>query len=246
MSNERTAVIRTHCKDCVFNIKINDEQKGCKLDRLATFIEQGTKMDLVDGSYIIHKLCAACRNEEWAATKDNIMYAIKEELEVKIDYIVICNEVIPNISKIKHSLWSIEQQDITPNSIIVSVKNDGDNIYHTLSADYSNIKVVHILDDDNIVDNCVKKCTGMYYTVINAGDELNSHYSYIVDYLINDRLELVTLILEHEDLPTLYHLKTHRLLSGNYHDSLVNKIQHIAKDQNNSKIIKKWEDVVRI
>jgi hypothetical protein len=246
--NERTVVIRTHCKDCVFNMKVDGEQVNCKLDRLATFIEHGTKMERVDGSYVLEKLCIACRDQNWAKDKDDAIYSVNLELEPKIDYVVICEEDEPNLDKIKKSIASIRKQDIEPNKIVISVKNNGLNIHSRIYNEVDknilvNQSVWSELDGLRNIDNCIKQCNGAFYVVIKAGDEINSHYSYIVNYLLNDRLQNFVMIEGMEDFPTLILSKIHTMLAGNKGGLIEEKIKALAKEQD-SNMIKRWEDVI--
>lgn len=251
MTNEKTVKIRTLCKDCVFNIKVGDDQIDCKLDRLTTYMIKKTPMERVDGSYILETLCNACRDSEWAKDKDNneLINSIYKEIEPKIDYIIVCNEEVPFLNKIKRSINAILKQDIEPNKILVSVKNQGkfihSQLYNEVSKDIFVNQSVEFISKEKNIDNCVRHCTGTYYTTINAGEEINSHFSYIVNYLINERLEPFVMLESSEDFPTLILCKIHRMFSGNSGISIEEKIRILEKEQN-SHMIKKWEDVIEI
>lgn len=245
--NERTSVIRTHCKGCVFKIEKDNVQTGCKLNRLNVFLNNGTEVECVDGSYIIKKLCSACRDAEWAKDKDDIMHSVRLELEPRIDYIVICDDQDPNIDEIKRTIYSIEKQQVKPHSIIVSVRQKALQVYEELTACGIKAKVtLSLLADyrDKTIDACVRQCNGNFYTWIDSGKEIDQTWAYAVNLLINEKLENFVLIEGNDtDFPPIIFSKMHSILGGNRGSLLIDKIKALSEDQK-SNMTKKWIDVI--
>jgi hypothetical protein len=248
VNNERTSIIRTLCKGCVFKEEKDGVQTGCKLGRIATFLSRGVEVLYEDNAYIIKKLCNACRDQEWGKDKDNFFDSLRSEIEPTIDYIVHDDESEPNLDQIRKTLDSIILQDIKPNLIIVSVRKSAGEIYNQLTELGYKVKVtLSLLADfrDKMIDGCFKQCEGQFYTVVDAGQEIDQTFSYIINHLLNERLENFVLLEDGTpELPTVIFSKIHPMLGGNRGSLLTEKINALAKDQD-SDMVRKWSDVLK-
>lgn len=250
MTNEKTVKIRTLCKSCIFKIETNGVQTSCRLSRLNKFKKSGVNVYLEDNSYIIDKLCNTCRDSTWAKNKNNVIEEVLNEVKPQIDYIILSHEEEQDLNKIKTSIDSIKKQHIQYNSIIVSVKKNGNEIFKKLRTYDDKIKVNQSLLvnveglENRSVDECVRLLNGNFYTVINAGEEIDINYSNYINNLINEQLENFVFIDGTDNFPSLYFSKIHKLLYGNKNQPLQEKIKFLAKEQKSS-MIKNWKDVIK-
>lgn len=250
MLNERTTKITTHCKDCVFNIKKDGDQEGCKLSRIERFIELGqAELREYDGNrhYAINRLCNACRNSAWADTKKDIMSALKREINLNIDYLVLAPD--NSLEKICATIDSLDAQDHQPNVVVICVSSNAEYVFKRL-RNYTKLNVFvtqFAVDFDPVywTDHAIKHCNGDYYSVVNAGEQVNNLHAYIANYLFNEQLEQFLILEGESPMPTLYQMTVHKLLVGNKGGSLLDKVRFLAVEQNNTHMIKKWKDVIK-
>lgn len=86
--------MNTSCEHCIFAIKENGIQTGCKLGRLDKFKKANQVVLESNNCYIINNFCNTCRNIYWDElfdyqVNDNALIdKVKEEVKVKFDALI--------------------------------------------------------------------------------------------------------------------------------------------------------------
>jgi hypothetical protein len=84
--------MQTTCESCLFSIKENHKQTGCKFNRLDKF-----EKELIDDKfYILDGLCNSCRNINWYyhadhpdATEEELINKCKEEMGLSYNFFIL-------------------------------------------------------------------------------------------------------------------------------------------------------------
>src|SRR6478609_10488291 len=91
-------MIATSCEACVFATWQGNEQKGCKLNRIAKLVENGATLDKVTENgnthfLILNRWCNKCRNKEWGERHPKRKWeaTVAKEVEMKYDIIIYCD-----------------------------------------------------------------------------------------------------------------------------------------------------------
>ncbi len=102
--------IQTSCKDCVFQIKDNGVQTGCKLDRTNRFTTELIEGDLL----VIDRFCSAKRKIDWVEGKDltNLEILVRSELLLTFDVGIYIDDSNFSLEKIEKVVKNINENQI--------------------------------------------------------------------------------------------------------------------------------------
>ncbi len=248
--NERTADIRTICRDCIFAEFTEDSvtQTGCRLGRLDKYRDKG-KTNLIEDEngleyYEISTFCNTCRDKMWDDKFSEPVERVMNEVQLKVDAIIIDDSNHENWQQdIEISIKSLINQSLQPCRIVIVCYRKTKPITALRELmDKSGIKydIVNVLDYSStpyaLLNHGVKKCRNQFYTVVESGDELQSDYFSKINSLINDELAQFSMIEPQEQLTGLtIQRKLHNMsqsLSGTSQMNIVEIIKDLAKQQN--------------
>lgn len=248
--NERTADIRTICRDCIFAEFTDDAvtQIGCKLGRLDKFREKGKAHPIEDENgleyYEINTFCNTCRNSEWDDKFSEPVERVLKEVELKVDAVIIDDTNHDNWQEdILTSVRSLINQNLRPCRIVIVCYRKTKPVT-TLrdEMDKAGIKydIVNVLDYSSspyaLLNHGVKRCRNQFYTVVESGDELPLDYFENINKIINDELGQFSMIEPKEQLTGLtIQRQLHNMcqnLVGTSQMNIVELIKDLAKQQN--------------
>lgn len=123
--------MKTACEHCVFAVKKDGVQTGCRLGRLKIFQERQQVELQPNGFYLLNELCNTCRNiywNEYIVNKD--MNALRKLVlqEVELRYDILLN--IDNAT-VEQIVWTIDyanRQAIKPHKIVLLGKLTDENV----------------------------------------------------------------------------------------------------------------------
>lgn len=208
-------IIQTKCENCIFaNIGYHEQQKGCKLDRLTKFEQNGARLELptIESPYFIVKdrYCAARRTKEWAEGKneENLEYIVRAELLQRVEIYLYFTEYDKEFyDKLNYTIKSIKSQILKPGLLSLVCNQDGlkySKLIKFMNENYKlNWRIDRILKDkDNnrlnfldCIDDVAKKCTSQFYVPILNGYEFTEDFFANIDEAINEKLLRFCVIL---------------------------------------------------
>lgn len=258
-----TEGIFTRCNDCVFRHENSEGiQDGCTVGRLETFREINTDMvfDEETKSYIINRTCNTKRLKGWAENKVNKEEAVMAETKLKVDVVlVVPNDKMykPVAAAVCRTLKQCIKQTQKPNSIIIITSNTevesniqsfwNDVVNATLKDSDIKYSMVRITDGirtlSMMIDECVKKCKGQYYCVLEAGDKIEPDAIEKLDYMINTEMKQILCIVPthlSSGYPAMIQRTIHNMLGGNGYGDIVSKIKEKTEEQSKQHMVAQW------
>jgi hypothetical protein len=268
-------ITNTSCKFCVFketvfNQKENKlQQVGCKLGRLGKFEENGGKLEYVKDNidhYVIKKrFCMALRQEQWAKKQNNPIEAVREEIALQCDLIIMDVHSLRNLD---NTIISITNQKLKPKNVSVVLTNTNIkplDVFDMLGEHLNGYNINYFVEDiadkkypyNKALDVAADKCESTYYAVFNAGFKIPPSFLSDIDYAINDRLERFSVLKPLSDGNGLVvQSKLHKFFLGNreielekYEDgaligsNMIDKVEFLADKQKNSYLVKQVTDI---
>lgn len=217
-------MIRTTCRDCIFNIKQDGKQIGCQFDRLNKFTEKEWCEE--DQCWIIDRLCTRCRNVN--KYKDPIKEVI-EESRVKVDVVILLNNIDDDIDSL------IEQLRFFNVNSIKIASNLTDN--HSELLSYCNSKNITLVRGfstrEDLIDDIVKTCKGTFYVILQP-DADPDNFVEIINDLVEEQCKPLSMIEMEGGI--VFNKVLHNLLNGNVEKSLQEKIKEMYNESNLSNL----------
>jgi len=231
-------IIQTKCENCIFaSIGYHSQQKGCKLDRLEKFEQNGAKLELPTLEYphfiIKDRYCAARRTKEWAEGKDdnNLGYVVRAELLQRVEiYLYFTDYDNEFYDKLDYTIKSIKQQILKPGLLSLVCNQDGlkySKLIKFMEQNYKlNWRIDRLLKDKDgnrlkdleCIDDTAKKCMSQFYVQIKNGYEFTEDFFANIDEAINEKLMRFCLILPDAFDPRrsgVYSIDVHNKFFGN-------------------------------
>lgn len=235
-------MIATSCEHCVFRDGLK-----CHLGLVEKYDDLGQLAQL-DGRdfHVVNRVCLSRRTKQWAEDVDNTNWAIYEEYEVPITYIVIFDGDFDGLAK---TLGSIVEQFERPSKerVILSFKS-GFDITRCREAmevlEHSNYFLSALMEEpeDELghVDAVFNKCHNGYYIVAKSGDELNNLMYHELVNLIFYEVEQVSVIKPRTGITGLcVFAPMHKWMMGNRGGSLMDKLDTFDEFKN---MVFTWSD----
>jgi hypothetical protein len=244
----------TFCEHCCFAEWEDGVQEGCKLGRLKMYQDAGL-VEQKDYFYLINTICGACRSKEWMLEIEekglDPTEIVKDEMTVKLDYIIFSHEDPLNkvTQKVFRTIKSI--MDLKPKSIIVCIKNESVK-YFQLNKELDNLinsrcpyQLMSVKDVDagvpQMLDMACKKCKAPYYITLKAGNVLPNGFIDRFNELMSGGTELrrILMVTNPECNFNRFIASTllHKYLIGNDPAPLYDKVKYLAKEQNKEDMI---------
>lgn len=230
-----TGKISTSCKGCCFAIFENNNQIGCRFNRLDKFIEVG-KTTYRDNSgldkshYVIETICNTCRDEKWSEKYDNPELQVKEEIKPRVHaFVVDLSEDGINVmqNRIMASIKSLMAMEIVPKVLHILIQNSklnreindilaqatglGKGIKVNIGMTYGMNRI------EDMVDTAVSLVEQPYYMVVKSGDKVSKDYLSKLDKAINSDLKPIIMT------DRVFLTGLHRSLGGNRKETYRNK-----------------------
>lgn len=258
MSEQKDVQTQTYCHNCVFGIYDFGIQTGCKLNRLDKFDDK--EFVDIDGltAAKINRICMACRDEAWASKHEDPIQAVKDELQITFDFVLVANED-DGVGKLKTSLLYILNQTIKPYSVVVVIDSESqgkylkeylDTLNQFLTSANIKYQLVRCLEDDPVYERLwdlgAKKCKGVFHTVYNVGEIIPIDVVERVNSYYNDELKRFILIEPLHHYHMVMMTQFHNLVGGNDGGYIEDKVKFKAKEQENLALVHNWKDVCHV
>jgi len=228
-------------------------QVGCEVGRLEQFVNAGAEIIYDDGpeSYKIDRFCNRfTRYADVPVGMDPAEFSRKRS-EIKVDVIVYAaahNEV----SDIRETLDSLAMQSPLPHSVKV-VPNDPDFDPIQIYASIADMDLPYKwgiwtpMPDRSpldIVDDVVKKFTGQFYSVFDAGHFVRKDFLNRLEYASNEKLQVFNVVLSYEDgQGTTFNRMIHNIFYGNSEQTLLSKLRNYALQNGEDPRILEFSDL---
>jgi hypothetical protein len=234
-----------------FNLK-------CELGRIEKYGQKGLA-HCTENSCSIETVCSAFRKER-LFPESSIEYEAQQTLKdiaIQVSFIIIDYNEENIFNKVKKTIQLCNSQTVQPISIIVVSKNDGVNyseLYDMIKVK-CNVPVLLIRmynSEANIaecIDVAVKRCTGVFYTLLDPGEELDEDFIEKLDRRINDELSPFTMARFSPGLyPKEFHgfttqKKVHEMVGGSIDRWVGEKITDLAIEQKLERMIVRYDDL---
>ncbi len=250
---QRNKVFLTKCKDCVFNIKDELVQIGCKFNRLEKYKEQN-KAELLEGedSYTIKTICNRCRDhnskEKTELDDEKYFEVIEKQTRCNLEYVIYYDKE-STIEGLNQTIDSILNQSLKYSVIRIVIENNIDanqinNIVKNRNIKYNIHQMIITKRNRENMDFSIKKISSQYYTICKSGYIFYKDFNKKINDLLNEKLEYFSMIKAEEDFNGLVvQTYLHHILYGNINADIEEKIFVLAKEQDNLSMIKEWEDI---
>lgn len=253
--NSDEVKIKTSCKTCVFAIFDNNNQSGCKFNRLNVFSKREKLINSQDDTgtfYIIDTICNACRDAKWAEKYENPMNQVLKEIEPRIhafivdrsddDFILVKNRIMATVQSLNKSIVKpIVIHLVIQNYKLTTEIIDILNLVKSKFGQNTKLTITYSLDRDlDMVDSAISLVEQPYYMIIKSGEKLSKDYINKFHYAINSDMKPVVMT------DKIYLTGLHRSLGGNKIEtyknsdgetitlnSLHDKIMILVDEQNN-------------
>lgn len=253
--------IFTNCKDCGFSIfdELELTQVGCKLNRVEKFREQGLTEELeTDG--IAHSriktVCNTFRDKAWVAIHERPVTKVLEQVRTTVDLIIVCDKSYDDkpifIAHILSTINQINEQKQPPDNVIfvfpnkqpISFKEINELIDSSVKVPHQIVRVFENLTPGGLVDLGVNRCKSLYYITFSLGAFIPKDAISSIDRAINKKLKRFVLLLSPDKFNGLVVQRLiHNLVCGNKDTPVWEKIQELARLQENNEIIKDLKDI---
>jgi hypothetical protein len=264
--------MNTSCRYCVFKQVEQTIQYSCALDRINKFKQHGTTVEQVrdeDLTYFLIKdrFCNTLRSEVWARKQADPIEAVKREVQLQADIIILIDDFISNdITSIRQTIQSAVKQTLLPKTIRLVADKRVSNlteIYDSLANLAQSIpNYLHHIEIDTIqnmqrIDIAADKCESVYYTVFYVPFIIPPTFlANINDALFN--LDKFVLLEPNKDNGNGLVVQTqlHKILLGNKPvklkqyidgeltgDNIIDKAKFFAKKEGKKYMIKKVSEI---
>lgn len=252
-NSEKKQDFKTNCNGCVFAEYIDNEQTGCKLNRLEK-IAKNFKIEKIEDNkfYTINTLCKTYRTESWSKNKNDLIEAVQEEIKLNFTFIITPKKYDDLRQRLQKTITQIIEQDIKPSSIILilnSANIDYKSTYSTLSdiigkdsgIDYKLVKVIDGEKDD-CLDVGVQKCKTAYCTVLDMSIDIPKDFTYKINHMVNEEIRPVV-VVKVDNNNFAFQTVMYRILRGNKFANFLDKIEKLSEIQENKKSLVAWESI---
>lgn len=196
--NPQTIV--TSCRDCIFAVYDDSEsppmQVGCEFDRIEKFEENGAEIvGQNDGEkqylLIYGRKCKTQRGPKWGAThsKGKWKEIVKEQIQLKVDIVIKVN-INNDIDDIVRSIEGVNSQELKPNSLYISVSPNSQLHPVDIVNKVKETCRVSWKVERNDINKVPKYLKGTHYAIFNAGYEIPVDFTYKLNKVINEDLEM--------------------------------------------------------
>jgi len=229
-------------------------QTGCEVGRLEQFARAGAEIIYDDGpeNYKIDRFCN--RFTKYIDIPEGINPAefARKQSEIKVDVIIYAaahNEV----SDIRETLDSLALQNPLPNSVKI-VLNDPD--FNPIDV-WTSINEMDLPYRWNfwtpapdrapldIVDDVVKKFSGQFYAVFDAGHFVRKDFLNRLEYAFNEELKVFNVVLPYDDGQGMtFNRAIHNMFVGNAEINLITKLRKYASESGENPRILAFADLV--
>lgn len=250
----------TCCKDCLFAKYEGNTQIGCVFDKIEKYRSLGVEiLDCYDETkefnVIKNRLCNTCRNQSWLLKNETLEQAIvriKAETKLKADILIYVDESTDSLAELMDSIEAISNQDLLPAEVVVVNNSRGklksSLLMKILSNSNLNWSVESITDEDKsknrALDIAINKSKRMMFTVINAGYKLPKEFLNTINIALNEKLyKFIMLLPLSEDNGLTILTKAFKYFGGNAGISIQEKLLDIAKDTNETHLIKNYSEL---
>jgi hypothetical protein len=235
--DEKTVHIHTSCKECLFAEFNGDVQTGCKKGRLEIF-EANNLLTTEDNHFRIKAICNTfCKDPVLLPQIDRI-------IRIKCDLLVYSYDIPQDDSKniirtVKDGLQYTEK----PNHVLVVIKNNFIKFKElitelkTITGEIP-LKVVRIIDNITLaesINRAFPSIQSTYYTVVKAGDKVESEYIERLNTAMNVKLRRFVMV---HGSHNIYQTSLHKAFYGFSPDlTLEEKILQANEHQLNAGLI---------
>lgn len=261
MNKQEESKVETVCQHCVFAefSEGGAKQFGCRMNVLSKMKEQGTKLKLhhdvksdIFYNSIPDRVCVYNRNKVWADhfNNENLIVVVRKEVQPNMGFVIVSNGIVYDLQTTLSSIWRMTQK---PHFICVAFTNNikPSEALNILSKYIPKIphRIELILEEgatyERMVDICFKKFEGQYFASFESGQVIPSTFISDIDEALNDRFERFLLL---KPIHGIHGMVAQRIVTrqigGNSEDTLVNKLERVAKAQKCPHLIKHIREIV--
>ena len=249
--------ILTDCNGCVFSIKENDIQQGCKLNRDKKFEFNIGE----DGYFKIDRFCNTYRPNEWLSDlsvdeSSDIVCTVLNEVKPRVGFFVIFDHDIENL---KSTLNDIAKQSIQSRYvIIINDKVEYNNAIHSLLLELfnfheTNYHIVQIVEKPKLmsmlIDEAFRHAKNGWAYVCNSGQAIDRKLIEKIHNRINIEMRRLVFIEPYDENMNgmLFQTSLFKFLNGNYpkvfadeivdNRNFVDKVKEAVKNSDNDTFI---------
>lgn len=214
-------MVKTYCKDCVFNKKEGDVQVGCEIKN----IEKATS-SLEDGNMVLDRFCTGFRPQHWVddvgtSDKAKLIELAKIEMIAPVNYAIIFEDNIEDLKKTLASIRAIENKNPRSTLTVINKKVEfNEEIYSLINQENfikDRIYLVYVIDQEiNVVDQAFKNMINGYAAYVYAGYEFPNNFVNKINEFTN--IDFGYLYTVHDERKLLFNVKIFNFLGGNKKD----------------------------
>lgn len=151
----------TICTDCCF---FNSDNETCQLNRIQRWVDNGAKLDTVDGLTYINEICNAKRTKLWKEEQKRPILTVLSEIQPKFDVI------IRDGANIRQCLDYLQQNKNIKDllNVFITTHDYSDIVYSN-----DNVTVAWFAEEENInIDEYIlslrSKLTGTHLMIMDS------------------------------------------------------------------------------
>lgn len=207
----------TKCETCLFNVRADGVQVGCKFNRLDKLSKE-----LVDNNYVINRFCNTYRPKHWAedvgeSDLEKLVEIAKNELIMPVNYIIDFNY---NLEDLKKTIWSIENiENFHPRSKIMVINDKieySQEIFQIITSSKFSPKrcyVIFVFDTKNAIDQAAKDFVSGLVFHVKCGYIFDPNFYNKIHKYVNEDMKSLHLIKSDDGM--VFFAKTFIALKGN-------------------------------
>lgn len=248
--------IKTICRDCIWATWDGDHQEDCKLNRLDKLEQNGARLVPEESNgklylAIYDRFCNACHNED--SFKDIPRRKRRDHLDsligIKVEVLIIAGAG-KTLTDVNRTLSFVKFLYHTPKVITLVTTSDDLAIdgASTLSESDTAWRVVVAkqdgvtYDDDMLVTEGARESKQTYILAIEAGESIDEEYLTNINKAINTEMLRVVALPK----PLFVQTTLFNTLHGNDQMHIIDKIQAIAEENNQTHVIMEYHELCEL
>lgn len=244
----------TCCGDCIFAHYENNVQTHCSAYVLEKIRKHYNVIEAEDGEkkfFVIDGTkCYYKRDEKWKEKHGVTPYIAQHEIRMQYDGVIYLPPAYI-MDDLVDSIMSFIKQEILPKSIVVCnhSKTRGTELFTLMNELVARVglkwQVIDIDTDlkEMAIHETIRKCTSLYYALIDCGQMIRNDYMVRVNTQINEyHKKFSILIPETEKEPFLSSTVLFCGVGGNNEESFENKIRQLDVER---KMVKTFSQLCR-